>query len=84
MTLLPLVLEMKKLLGHMNGWIDKAEAHAGSKTYDANTLLQGRLAPDMLPLVRQFQNACDNRQVRRGVHHRQGAALTPGYRANLC
>lgn len=59
MTLFPLVLEMKKLLGHMNGWIDKAEAHAGSKTYDANTLLQARLAPDMLPLVRQFQNACD-------------------------
>ena len=59
MTLYPLVLEMKKLLGHMNGWIDKAEAHAGGKTYDANTLLQARLAPDMFPLVRQFQNACD-------------------------
>jgi uncharacterized protein len=59
MTLFPLVLEMKKLLGHINGWIDKAEAHAGSKTYDANTLLQARLAPDMFPLVRQFQNVCD-------------------------
>lgn len=59
MTLYPLVLEMQKLLGHINGWIDKAESHAGSKTYDANTLLQARLAPDMFPLVRQFQNACD-------------------------
>jgi len=59
MTLYPLVLEMKKLLGQMNRWIDKAEAHAASKDYDPNTLLQARLAPDMFPLVRQFQNACD-------------------------
>ena len=59
MTLYPLVLEMKKLLGHMNGWIDKAEAHAASKDYDPNTLLKARLAPDMFPLVGQFQSACD-------------------------
>jgi hypothetical protein len=59
MTLYSLVVEMKKLLGHMNRWIDKAEAHAASKDYDPNTLLQARLAPDMFPLVRQFQNACD-------------------------
>ena len=59
MTLYPLLLEMKKLLGHMNAWIDKAEAHATSKGYDASTLLQARLAPDMFPLVRQFQNAAD-------------------------
>ena len=60
MTLHPIMLEMSKLLGQMNGWIDKAEAHAASKGYDVNTLLHARLAPDMLPLVRQFQNACDN------------------------
>jgi len=60
MTLYPLVLEMKKLLGHMNAWIDKAEAHAAGKDYDPNALLQARLAPDMFPLVGQFQNACDN------------------------
>ncbi|HET6983754.1 MAG TPA: DUF1993 domain-containing protein [Myxococcaceae bacterium] len=59
MTLYPLVLEMKKMLGQMNGWIDKAEAHAASKDYDPSTLLQARLAPDMFPLVRQYQNACD-------------------------
>jgi len=60
MTLHPLVLEMKKLLGQMTTWLDKAEAHAAQKGYDPNTLLQARLAPDMFPLVRQFQNACDN------------------------
>ena len=59
MTPYPLVLEMKKLLGQMNVWLDKAEAHGSSKGYDPNTLLQARLAPDMFPLVRQFQNACD-------------------------
>jgi hypothetical protein len=60
MTLHPIMLEMRKLLGQMTTWIDKAEAHAASKGYDANTLLQARLAPDMFSLVRQFQNACDN------------------------
>jgi uncharacterized protein len=59
MTLYPLLLEMKKVLGQMNAWIDKAEAHAAAKGYDATTLLQARLAPDMFPLVRQFQSACD-------------------------
>ena len=60
MTLHPLVLEMKKLLGQMNGWIDKAEADATARGYDVNVLLQARLAPNMFPLVRQFQSACDN------------------------
>ena len=60
MTPYPLVLEMKKLLGHMNAWIDKAETHATAKGYDVNSLLEARLSPDMFPLVRQFQNACDS------------------------
>jgi hypothetical protein len=60
MTLYPVVLEMKKLLENMGSWLDKAESHAAEKGYDANILLQSRLAPDMFPLVRQFQNACDN------------------------
>jgi uncharacterized protein len=60
MTLYPIVLEMKKLLQNMGGWLDKAEAHAAAKGYDANVLLQSRLAPDMFPLLRQIQSACDN------------------------
>ena len=60
MTLYPHVLEMKKLLGHMNAWIDKAETHATAKGYDVNSLLEARLSPDMFPLVRQFQSACDS------------------------
>jgi hypothetical protein len=55
-----LVLEMKKLLAHTLAWIDRAEAHAAAKGYDAGILLEARLAPDMFPLVRQFQSACDS------------------------
>ena len=60
MALYPIVVEIKKLLGQMTTWIDKAEAHAASKGYEANVLLQARLAPDMFPLVSQFQSACDS------------------------
>jgi hypothetical protein len=60
MALYPIVVEMKKLLVQMTTWIDKAEAHAASKGYEQNVLLQARLAPDMFPLVSQFQSACDN------------------------
>lgn len=59
MSLYPFVLEIKKLLGTVTTWIDKATAHAEAKKYDVNTLLQARLAPDMFPLVRQIQSLCD-------------------------
>lgn len=60
MSLYPLVLEMKKLLKNLDGWIDKAVELAAHKKFDANTLLTSRLAPDMLPLLRQIQLACDH------------------------
>ena len=59
MALYPLVLEIKKLLGMLDTWLDKATAHAAAKKYDPNVLLQARLAPDMFPLVRQIQATCD-------------------------
>lgn len=39
--------------------LDKAEAHAAAKKFDAAVLLGARLAPDMLPLVKQVQIASD-------------------------
>ena len=60
MMLHSLILETKKLLQNIDGWLDKANAHATAKGYDANVLLQARLAPDMFPLVRQIQSACDS------------------------
>jgi len=55
-----LVLEIKKMLKNLDGWLDKTVDFAAHKKFDANTLLQARLAPDMLPLVRQIQLACDH------------------------
>jgi uncharacterized protein len=59
MSLYPFVVQMKKLLRQIDGWLDKAEAHAAAKKFDATSLLQARLAPDMFPLVRQVQSTCD-------------------------
>ena len=39
--------------------LDKAAAHAAAKKIEPSVLLQSRLAPDMLPLVRQVQIVSD-------------------------
>jgi hypothetical protein len=46
-------------LGALSRLLDKAEAHAAAKKYDAANLLNARLAPDMFALMRQIQSACD-------------------------
>jgi uncharacterized protein len=48
-----------RILGNMLGWLDRAEAHAQARKFDAVNYLGLRLAPDMLPLVRQVQIASD-------------------------
>jgi uncharacterized protein len=48
-----------RLLTNLGQWLDKAEAHAASKKFDASVYLSARLAPDMLPFTRQIQIACD-------------------------
>jgi len=52
-------LQMKKTLGQLNTWFDKAEAFAKEKSFDANLFLNFRLAPDQFPLVKQVQIAAD-------------------------
>lgn len=59
MTPMLVVTEMKKVLRNMDGWFAKATAHAAEKKFEPAVLLQARLAPDMFPLVRQVQIACD-------------------------
>jgi hypothetical protein len=49
-----------RLLENLLVWLDKAEAHATAKKFDAGVLLGMRLAPDMLPLTKQIQIACDS------------------------
>jgi hypothetical protein len=46
-------------LGAILQWLDKAEAHAAARKFDANNYLQWRLAPDMLPFVSQIRIASD-------------------------
>jgi uncharacterized protein len=43
----------------LDGLLDKAVAFAEAKKIDPTVLLNARLAPDMFPLLRQVQIACD-------------------------
>ena len=49
-----------RMLGNLATWFDKAEAHATAKKFDPQVYLAARLAPDMLPLTKQVQIACDS------------------------
>ena len=59
MSLYPFVLEIKKLLGHVDHWLSKAVSHAEAKKFDPNNYLAQRLAPDMFHLTRQIQAVSD-------------------------
>jgi hypothetical protein len=48
-----------QILGSLSGLITKAEAHCKAKNIQPEVLLGARLYPDMLPLSRQVQLACD-------------------------
>jgi hypothetical protein len=58
-TVYAALLEMKKLLRNLDGCLEKAALHASARKYDPSVLLLSRLAPDMFPLIRQIQAACD-------------------------
>src|ERR1700716_4184117 len=46
-------------LGNLSAILEKGVAHATAKKFDSNILVGSRLAPDMLPLSKQVQIACD-------------------------
>jgi hypothetical protein len=48
------------MLNNLAGILDKAAAHAEAKKIDPQVLMGSRLYPDMFPLARQVQIACDN------------------------
>lgn len=48
-----------KTLGNLSAILDKAAAHAEAKKIDPAVLLASRLYPDMFPLTKQVQVACD-------------------------
>jgi hypothetical protein len=49
----------QQMLGSLDVLLTKAEAHAAERKIDPDALLQARLFPDMFPLLRQVQIACD-------------------------
>lgn len=66
----------KQMLGSLSNLLDKAEAHASSKSIEPSALLQARLFPDMFALSRQVQIAAD---FARGVSARLAGAEVPKY-----
>lgn len=66
----------RQMLGGLNGVLAKARSHAAATNIDPNALLQARLYPDMFPLLRQVQVACD---FAKGVSARLAGAEVPAY-----
>ncbi len=54
------VVQPKKMLNNLERWLEAAVAFAQKKSFDPETLLQARLAPDQYPLLRQIQICADN------------------------
>jgi hypothetical protein len=53
------ISQCTQMLRSLESWLDKAEEHAGAKTFDVGILMTDRLAPDMKPFIYQVQSACD-------------------------
>jgi hypothetical protein len=57
--------QFKKMLGNLTTILTMAEEYATAKGIDGKVLVEARLFPDMFPLARQVQIACD--QVKFGL-----------------
>lgn len=64
-----------RALSNLKHVLQKGEAHAAEKGYAPDVLLQSRLFPDMLPLVRQVQIATD--MCKNGVARLAGVDPVP-------
>ena len=68
-------------LKNLSTILDKAAAHAEEKKIDPSVLLQSRLYPDMLPLLRQVQISSDN--AKGAVARLAGVARSSGASSQL-
>ena len=66
----------QQMLNALAGVLTKAETHAAERKIEPAALLQSRLFPDMFPLVRQVQIACD---FASSVSARLAGADVPAY-----
>lgn len=60
MNVIDFVPQYSKMLQNLDRWLDKAIAQAKAKSFDVDTLVHARLAPDQYALDRQIQSACDS------------------------
>jgi hypothetical protein len=67
------------ILGNLSNILDKAQAHVDAKKLDPTTLTTYRLFPDMLPMTKQIQIACD---TAKGVVARLAGVEIPVYEDN--
>ena len=67
------------ILGNLSNILDKAQAHVDAKKLDPATLTTYRLFPDMLPMTKQIQIACD---TAKGVVARLAGVEIPVYEDN--
>ena len=67
------------ILGNLSNILDKAQAHVDAKKLDDASLTAYRLFPDMLPMARQVQIACD---TAKGVVARLAGIEVPAYEDN--
>lgn len=68
-----------KMLNNMNAILDKASAWAQAKKIDEKYLMASRLAPDMLPFIKQIQIATD---IVKGCAARLAGVDVPKYEDN--
>lgn len=64
-----------RLLNNAVHWLDKAAENAAERKIDQKTLIRDRLAPDMLPLYRQFFIAADH--AKNSIARLSGVAAPP-------
>lgn len=69
----------RQMLNSLHDVLDTAETHATENKIDPNALLLARLFPDMFPLMRQVQIACD---FAKGVPARLAGMELPVYEDN--
>ena len=65
-----------QMLGSLSALLHKAESHTVQRKIDVDALLEARLFPDMFPLRRQVQIACD---FARGVSARLAGVEVPSF-----
>ncbi|GGZ17089.1 DUF1993 domain-containing protein [Novosphingobium colocasiae] len=61
------ITQFTKMLHTLSRLLDKAQAHANANGFEAEVLLNARLAPDMLPLTSQVQWVCDTASLATAV-----------------